>query len=64
MKTVKMERRNYREAEDRNTCCNTCCRMRGLRTDGWAVCQDSKGWAKPVFKYDVCDEYSQVRPKC
>ena len=59
-------RKNYRMAKDRITCCNTCARMHHLETDGWAVCYPAVrfGNSEPVFKYDVCDEYIKVTPKC
>lgn len=61
-----MERTNYRMATDRKKCCNTCNRMHHLDTDGWAVCNAVKrgGFAEHVFKYDVCDEYCEIKPRC
>lgn len=53
-------------APDKEKCCNTCIRMHFLETDGWAVCNPVKRGEMPehVFKYDVCDEYCKVKPRC
>ena len=53
-------------APDREKCCNTCIRMHHLDTDGWAVCNAVKrgGLPEHVFKYDVCDEYCEIKPRC